>query len=141
MLLGMVLTFGLIVLYSAADRNMAIVLSQVTRIGLGLAVMFVAAQFSPSFYLRWSPPIYIVSVVLVALVITNGVTVNGSQRWLEVPGVFRFQPSELLKLAVPMMVAWYFQDRPLPPSFKDVVVALGICGLPAGLVIVQPDLG
>jgi rod shape determining protein RodA len=141
LLLGMVIAFGLIVLYSAADRNMATVASQMTRMGLGLVVMFVAAQFPPRFYLRWSPAIYLVSLALVALVLVQGVTVNGSQRWLEIPGVARFQPSELLKLAVPMMVAWYFHDRPLPPSFGNLIVAFAICGVPAALVMLQPDLG
>lgn len=141
LLLAMVIVFGLIVLYSAADRNVATVTSQMTRIGLGLVVMLVAAQFPPRFYLRWSPAVYLLSLALVALVLVQGVTVNGSQRWLEIPGVARFQPSELLKLAVPMMVAWYFHDRPLPPSFGNLVVAFAICGVPAALVILQPDLG
>lgn len=141
LLLSAVIGFGLVVLYSAADRNTSALFSQMTRIGLGIVIMLVAAQFPPRFYLRWSPLIYGVGLVLVALVLSNGVVVNGSRRWLEIPGVLRFQPSELLKIAVPMMVAWYFHERPLPPSFKDLLVALLILALPAGLVIMQPDLG
>lgn len=141
LLLAVVIAFGLVVLYSAADRNASALVSQMTRIGLGIVVMLVAAQFPPRFYLRWSPLIYGVGLLLLALVLSNGVVVNGSRRWLEIPGVARFQPSELLKIAVPLMVAWYFHDRPLPPSFKDLIVALLILGLPAGLVILQPDLG
>ncbi|MGI9325430.1 MAG: rod shape-determining protein RodA [Pseudomonadales bacterium] len=141
MLLLVVIAFGLVVLYSAADRNSNALLSQMLRIGLGLVIMIVAAQFPPRFYLRWSPLMYGIGLVLVALVLSNGVVVNGSRRWLEIPGVARFQPSELLKIAVPMMVAWYFHDRALPPSFKDLLVALLIIALPAALVVLQPDLG
>ena len=141
LLLSVVIGFGLVVLYSAADRNTSALFSQMTRVGLGFVIMLVAAQFPPRFYLRWSPLIYGVGLVLVALVLSNGVVVNGSRRWLEIPGVMRFQPSELLKIAVPMMVAWYFHERPLPPSFKDLVVALLILALPAALVVMQPDLG
>ncbi len=140
LMLAMVIAFGLIVLYSAADQNMAKLTSQLARIGLGVVVMLIAAQLPPRFYLRWTPALYLLSVALVALVLVNGVTVNGSQRWLQLPGL-RFQPSELLKLAVPMMVAWYFHDRPLPPSFGALLVALTICGVPAALVVMQPDLG
>ena len=75
------------------------------------------------------------------LVLLFGVTVNGSKRWLDIPGLLRFQPSELMKIAVPMAVAWYFHDKPLPPTFKDVVIALGIIMIPAGLIVAQPDLG
>ncbi|MFK7915697.1 MAG: rod shape-determining protein RodA [Pseudomonadales bacterium] len=141
LLLSVVIGFGLMVLYSAADRNTSALFSQMTRVGLGIVVMLVAAQFPPRFYLRWSPLIYGLGLVLVLLVLSNGVVVNGSRRWLEIPGVARFQPSELLKLAVPMMVAWYFHERPLPPSFKDLLVALFILALPAALVVLQPDLG
>jgi rod shape determining protein RodA len=103
--------------------------------------MVVAAQLDPGFYRRWSPVVYLAGVVLLVLVLLVGVKVKGSQRWLDIPGVIRFQPSEVMKIAVPMMVAWYFHDRPLPPSFKDVMVALGIVALPAGCIIMQPDLG
>jgi len=79
--------------------------------------------------------------LLLILVLLVGVRVKGSQRWLEIPGVIRFQPSEIMKIAVPLAVAWYFHDRPLPPSFKDVCVALAIVAVPAGCIIAQPDLG
>ena len=133
--------FGLVVLYSAVNQDTGIFTNQLIRIGLAFCAMLVAAQLDPGFYLRWSPFIYLFGVLLLVLVLLVGVKVKGSQRWLEIPGVLRFQPSELMKIAVPMMVAWYFQDRPLPPSFRDVVVALLIVALPAGCIIVQPDLG
>lgn len=136
-----IIGFGLVVLYSAVNRDAAIFTNQLIRIGLAFTVMVVAAQLEPGFYRRWSPVVYLAGVVLLVLVLLVGVKVKGSQRWLDIPGVIRFQPSEIMKIAVPMMVAWYFHDRPLPPSFKDVAVALGIVALPAGCIIMQPDLG
>jgi rod shape determining protein RodA len=133
--------FGLTILYSAVDRDMTLFGNQMGRIALAVAAMVIAAQLHPRFYLRWTPVFYLGSLVMLVLVLMMGVTVKGSQRWLDLPGLPRFQPSELMKLATPMMVAWYFHDRPLPPRLVDVAVALAIVGVPAGLVILQPDLG
>ncbi len=141
LLLLAVIGFGLVVLYSAVDQDAGVFANQLIRISLALGVMVIAAQLDPGFYLRWAPFAYLVGLVLLVLVLLMGVTAKGSQRWLEIPGVFRFQPSEVMKIAAPMMVAWYFHDRPLPPRFKDVVIALAIVAIPAGLIIVQPDLG
>lgn len=133
--------FGLVVLYSAVNQDAGTFNNQLIRMGLAFVVMLIAAQLDPGFYLRWSPLVYLFGVILLVLVLLVGVKVKGSQRWLEIPGIIRFQPSELMKIAVPMMVAWYFHDRPLPPSFKDVLVALAIVAIPAGCIILQPDLG
>ena len=137
----LLLAYGLTVLFSALDGDVRVFRNQLVRIGVGVIVMLVAARIPPRFYLRWTPVFYAASVTLVALVLVVGVSVKGSQRWLEIPGLLRFQPSELLKLAVPMMVAWYFHDRPLPPSLKDVAIALVIIVVPAACIVVQPDLG
>lgn len=141
LLLAAVIGLGLMVLYSAVDRNMVMFNNQLLRIGLGLVAMIAAAQFRPRFYLRWTPLFYLGGLVTLVLVLSMGVTVKGSQRWLDLPGLPRFQPSELMKVAVPMMVAWYFHDRPLPPTFSDLCVALLIIALPAGCIVLQPDLG
>jgi rod shape determining protein RodA len=133
--------YGLVVLYSAVNGNMALYTNQLVRMAMAFVAMIVAAQLQPRFYLRWAPFVYAAGVVLLVLVLVMGVTVKGSQRWLDIPGLPRFQPSELMKIAVPMMVAWYLHERPLPPSLKDVGVALGIVALPAGCIILQPDLG
>ena len=85
---------------------------------LALGIMVVAAQFEPGVYLRWTPLLYAVGMVLLVAVEFFGVIVKGSQRWLEVPGLPRFQPSEIMRIAVPLMVAWYFNERPLPPSVR-----------------------
>jgi rod shape determining protein RodA len=85
--------------------------------------------------------LYVVGLVLLILVLFVGVKVKGSQRWIDIPGLFRFQPSELMKIAVPMAVAWYLQQRVLPPSFKHTMFSLLIIGVPAFLIGVEPDLG
>lgn len=136
-----VTAMGLTILYSAVDRDVTLFGNQVARMGMAFAAMVMAAQLNPRFYLRWTPLFYSGGVLLLILVLVMGVTVKGSQRWLDLPGLPRFQPSEVMKLAVPMMVAWYFHDRPLPPRFRDVVVAVVIIALPAGCIILQPDLG
>jgi rod shape determining protein RodA len=132
---------GLAVLYSAVDRSMSLFLNQLARLGVGFAAMVLVAQLPPRAYLRWTPLFYAGGLMLLMLVLVMGVSVKGSQRWLDLPGLPRFQPSELMKLAVPMMVAWYFHERALPPRFRDVCVALLIVGMPAALIVVQPDLG
>ncbi len=136
-----VIGYGLVVLYSAVDRNMDLFGNQAMRMGLALVLMVAAAQIHPRIYLRWTPLAYGAGIVMLVLVLLMGVEAKGARRWLDLPGLPRFQPSELVKLAVPMMVAWYFHDRPLPPSFKDLCVALVIIVVPAGCVILQPDLG
>jgi rod shape determining protein RodA len=85
--------------------------------------------------------VYAGGVALLVAVLVIGVRAKGSQRWLDFPGLPRFQPSELMKIGVPMMIAWYFQDRTLPPRFKDICVTLLIIAIPAALIIRQPDLG
>jgi rod shape determining protein RodA len=136
-----VIAFGLVVLFSALGQDVSAFDGQVIRMVIALAIMIVAAQLDPSFYLRWTPVLYGVGMLLLALVLAFGVTVKGSQRWIAVPGLPRFQPSEIMKVAVPLMVAWYFNDRPLPPRFGHLLMALALIAVPAMLVAVQPDLG
>ena len=140
-MLGAVAAYGLIVLYSAVDGYGPLVRAQLLRLALGALALAVAAQFPPMFYVRWAPWLYLWVLLLLFAVFVVGITVKGAARWLEIPGVLRFQPSELAKLALPMMIAWYFQDRPLPPSFKDILVTLVLIALPAGCILMQPDLG
>lgn len=141
LLLAMVVGYGLMVLYSAVGQSDALFSAQLLRIALAFVALIVAAQLPPQLYVRWAPFVYVFGILLLVLVLLFGVKVKGSQRWLDIPGLIRFQPSELMKIAVPMAVAWYFHDRPLPPSFKDVCVALAIVAVPAGFIIAQPDLG
>ncbi len=136
-----IISYGLVVLFSAVEGNRTLFTNQLVRMVLALVAMVVAAQLQPRLYLRWAPFVYAAGVVLLVLVLVMGVKVKGSQRWLDLPGLPRFQPSELMKIGVPMMVAWYLHERPLPPSLKDVAVALVIVAVPAGCIILQPDLG
>ncbi|WP_111497352.1 MULTISPECIES: rod shape-determining protein RodA [Marinobacter] len=140
-LLLLLLGGGLFVLYSGGDSSMAIVESQVARIGVALVVMFVFAQLDPSVYRRWAPWLYALGLIALAAVLLVGVGAKGAQRWLALPGLPRFQPSEFMKLAVPIMAAWYLSRHYLPPRFSRVAVALAIVFLPMILIVEQPDLG
>lgn len=140
-LLSLLVFYGLVVLFSAVSQSGGLFEAQLVRLSLAFVALFIAAQLPPRLYVRWAPSVYLFGVALLVLVLVFGVTVKGSQRWLEIPGLVRFQPSELMKIAVPLAVAWYFHERPLPPSFKDVCVALAIVAIPSGLIIMQPDLG
>ena len=133
--------FGLVVLHSASDGNWVVVEAQLVRLGLGFGLMVMIAQIPPYFLLRMAPLLYGLGLILLLLIYPFGIEVNGSRRWLRVPGVVNFQPSELMKLFLPMVLAWYFHDRHLPPGLKPVAVSCLLLLLPAGLIIVQPDLG
>jgi len=137
----LIIGYGLLVLYSAIEKDTVVLQAQALRLGIALVAMVVAAYISPLFYLRWAPFIYVAGLIMLVLVLVAGVTVKGAQRWLEIPGVTRFQPSELMKIAAPLMVAWYLHDRPLPPNARTLVVALLIALVPAALIVRQPDLG
>ena len=139
--IGAIIAFGLLVLYSASHRDLPTLANQALRIGVAFVVMLVVAQLNPRVYLRWAPGVYVLGIVLLIAVLLFGTTVKGSQRWLDLPGLPRFQPSELMKLAVPLAIAWYFHARPLPPGLRHVLVALALCALPTALIVPQPDLG
>lgn len=136
-----VLAFGLIVLYSAAHGDTDVLGNQLVRIGIAGGVMLIAAQLQPHFYRRWAWVIYGVGLALLVVVLFLGDTAKGAQRWLDLPGLPRFQPSELMKLAVPLAIASYFHERPLPPNWLELGVAFALFAVPAGLIAMQPDLG
>lgn len=140
-LLFLLMAAGLGVLYSALHGKTDGLISQAMKLGAGWVVMLIVANIHPREFLRFGPLLYLGGVVLLLLVHVFGEVAKGGQRWLEIGPLPRFQPSELLKLAVPLTVAWYLHDRPLPPGFKDICIALLIMVVPAGLIIVQPDLG
>ena len=135
-----VLGFGLLVLYSAAGGNEGLWLRQVVRVGMALLAMLFLAQVPARFLRLVTPLAYALGVALLFVVALLGDVGKGAQRWLDL-GIVRFQPSELMKLAVPMMCAWYLHDRALPPSIRQAAVALGIILLPVLVIAEQPDLG
>jgi len=138
--IGALLMVGLIVLYSAGDESTALIHRQLTRIGLALVVMLIVAQIPSSSMRFWSPWMYIVGVILLVLVLVMGDVGKGAQRWLDL-GFIRFQPSEMMKLVTPMMIAWYFAEKPLPPSWSTLFVAAVLILVPTFLIARQPDLG
>jgi rod shape determining protein RodA len=131
--------FGLVVLYSAVGENMRLWTNQVIRLIVAFIAMFVMAQFHPDFLRRWTPWGYLGGIVLLVLVLLVGDVSQGARRWLDV-GI-RFQPSEIMKLAVPMMAAWYLHDRQIPPSLRDMAALAVIIVVPTVLIARQPDLG
>lgn len=142
LLLALVLVcgFGLFVLYSASGQDMGYVERQALRMGAGLVVLMVLAQVKPRTFKTLAPLGYLAGVGLLVAVLLFGVGAKGAQRWLELPG-FRFQPSEVMKLAVPMMVAAWLTREQLPPSFRHLISTLIILAIPTALIMKQPDLG
>jgi rod shape determining protein RodA len=138
---GLLLTagFGLVVLYSAVGENMDLWISQCVRLGIALAAMFLMAQMPPDLLRRWSPWGYVLGLGLLSMVLWLGVVGQGAQRWLDI-GI-RFQPSEIMKLGVPMMAAWYLHDRTLPPRPGHLLVIGVLIVVPAVMIAKQPDLG
>ena len=141
LLLLLLLTFyGITVLYSASGQSMEAVIRQGSYLALAYVIMILGAQISLQRYARMAPWLYIAGLATLVAVVFMGVGAKGAQRWLEVGG-FRFQPSEIMKLVVPLVVAWFLAERSLPPGFAAVGGALILLGLPAMLIVIQPDLG
>jgi rod shape determining protein RodA len=138
--LALVAVYGLIILYSASGQSLIVIYRTLGRLALGTAAMLLLAQVNPNFLRRTSPWLYAVGVFLLFIVYGVGHIGKGAQRWLDL-GIIRFQPSEIMKLAVPMTVAWFLHERPLPPSYPTLLLLTGMILLPVGLVAVQPDLG
>ncbi len=138
--LGILMSIGLVVLYSASGQDWAMMQRQAIRLLVAWLALIVIAQVAPRHLLFWSPWFYGVGLVLLIAVLLFGDIGKGAQRWLDL-GVFRFQPSEMMKLAVPMMVAWYLSEKSLPPSLPRIGIALLIIIVPALLIAKQPDLG
>jgi len=131
---------GLIALYSASEQNTDVVLRQVMRLFIAFALMIAVAQLRPETIQHWSPWLYGLGMVMLIAVLILGVIGKGAQRWLNF-GLFTFQPSELMKLALPMIIAWYFAEHSVPPRFSRILIALVILLVPTLLVAKQPDLG
>jgi rod shape determining protein RodA len=138
--LSLIAVYGLVVLYSASGQSMPTVLRTIARLLLGTIAMLLLARINPNFLRRSTPWVYAVGCLLLLVVAAIGHVGMGAQRWLNL-GLFRFQPSELMKLAVPMMCAWYLHERPLPPGWTSLAATGALILVPVALVAVQPDLG
>ncbi|WP_118815562.1 rod shape-determining protein RodA [Haemophilus haemolyticus] len=132
--------YGMLVLYSATGASETMFNNRIIQVFLGFTVMLVMAQFPPKFYQRIAPYLYLIGFIMLILVDAIGTTSKGAQRWLDL-GFIRFQPSEIVKLAVPLMVAVYLGNRPLPPKLSETFIAIAMIMIPTLLVAIQPDLG
>ncbi|TQS86976.1 rod shape-determining protein RodA [Limnobaculum zhutongyuii] len=138
--LMVLLAYSFFVLWSASGQDPEMMERKISQTILGFGVMLVMAQIPPRVYENWAPYLYIFCVILLILVDVFGQISKGAQRWLDL-GVVRFQPSEIAKIAVPLMVARYINRDSCPPSLKNTGIALVIIFFPTLLVAAQPDLG
>ena len=131
---------GLLILYSAGDQSYAVLTRHGIRLGAAFFAMIVLAQIPPERYRSMAPLLYGGGLLLLVAVLLVGTEGKGAQRWLDL-GLFRFQPSELMKLAVPILMAHYLARQRMPPSVWTLLVGLGMVILPTLLIAKQPDLG
>jgi rod shape determining protein RodA len=134
-----VMALGCFVLYSASGNDMGMLLRQGSKIGAAMVVLIAVAQINVAWLRRASPWVYAVGLITLMLVLVSGEMGGGAQRWLDI-GI-RFQPSELMKLAVPAMLAWVLHDRPLPPSMLINATLALLMAAPVAMIALQPDLG
>lgn len=132
---------SLFILYSASGKNVDMVAKQATSFGIGLLAMLLIAQLDPRFMARWIPFGYGVGLLLLLWVELFGYTAMGATRWINIPGVIRFQPAEMMKILMPATIAWYLARHNLPPDLKHTGWALLLIGMPFVLILRQPDLG
>lgn len=138
--LGLLAVYALIVQYSASGQSLDTVMRTLMRLGLGAMAMIALAHSGPNFLRSLAPWLYGAGIALLLVVDAIGYVGKGAQRWLDL-GLIRFQPSEIMKLAVPMMAAAFMHERPLPPTWRNLLILAVIIILPVSLVAMQPDLG
>jgi rod shape determining protein RodA len=131
---------GFAALFSASYDNPGRVLNQFVSLSIALGAMWITAQIAPQTLMRFAVPAYVVGIALLVAVALFGDVVNGARRWLHV-GVTRFQPSEMMKLALPLMLAWYFHRRESSLKLRDFALAALLLAVPVGFIVRQPDLG
>ncbi len=132
---------GLTVLYSASAQDVGLVSKQAMSFGIGFVVMFSLAQIPPKVYQAFSPYFYVFGVLSLVAVVIFGEVRMGAQRWIDIPGFGSVQPSEFMKIGMPMMIAWFLSRKALPPSFSQVILSLVLIVIPFLLIAEQPDLG
>ena len=133
--------YGLIILYSASGQSWSMVLRQGAHVVGGLVAMVLLSQVRRDVIIQITPFLFLFSLLLLIAVLLFGTGAKGAQRWLDLPGLPRFQPSELMKLALPAMIAWWLTRHKLPPTLSQLVIAAFMIALPVALVAKQPDLG
>ena len=143
LLIGLVLLaiVGLVILFSASGGDWSAVSRQGVRLVIGFIAMALVAQVEPRFFQQWSGSVYLLGVLLLVAVLLLGTGAKGAQRWLVIPGVFRFQPAEIMKIVLPIVMAWYLSRQALPPRLLNIAIALVLLFIPVILILKQPDLG
>ena len=137
----MIAALGLLVLYSATNETFGRVTSQSQKVIVAVAIMIFIANLSPQFIARFAVPLYAIGIVLLIGVALGGEVVKGARRWLKIPGVGNIQPSEIMKIALPLILAWYFERHEGAMNWRNFAVAAILVIIPFGLVVRQPDLG
>ena len=132
---------GLLVLYSATNETFGRVTSQSQKVIVAVAIMIFIANLSPQFIARFAVPLYVIGIVLLIGVALGGEVVKGARRWLKIPGVGNIQPSEIMKIALPLILAWYFERHEGAMNWRNFAVAAILVVIPFALVVRQPDLG
>jgi rod shape determining protein RodA len=140
-LVSIITVLGLLVLYSAANEAMSRVTGQSQKVVVAVVIMFVLANLSPSFIARFAIPLYAFGIVLLLGVAIGGEVIKGARRWLKIPGIGNIQPSEIMKIAVPLILAWYFDKHEGAINWKNFLVAGVLVAIPFFLIVRQPDLG
>ncbi len=142
LLLGLLvlMSLGLFVVYSAGGQNIALVNRQIKSLCISLVIMLMVAQIPPNIYKKWAIPLFVMGVLMLVAVLLFGHVGKGAQRWLDL-GFMKFQPSEIMKLIVPIMIAWYVSQYSLPAKLKHIVIAFLLMLIPTLLIVKQPDLG
>lgn len=138
LLVSLLMAVSLAVLYSVSDLSTTA--NQAVRFGVGVVVMIFVLLIPKNVIRFFTPAFYIAVILLLLGVYFFGVSINNSQRWLNI-GIAQIQPSELAKTAIPLMLAFYFYNRPLPPKWMDILVTLVVILIPSALILRQPDLG
>jgi len=134
------ISYGLLILYSASGESRLLIEKQLIRLALAFIIMIFMAQVPPRVLKAWAIPLYVMGISMLIAVMFFGVSGKGAQRWLDL-GFFRFQPSEILKIALPMMLAWYLSEQNLPPLKRYLFAAALFILVPTLLIAQQPDLG
>lgn len=138
--LGLIYLLSLFVLFSASNQSLDSIDNKLGYTALGLVIMWLLAYFRPQAVMNFAPPIYVIGVLLLLGVHFFGITVKGSTRWLNI-GITRIQPSEIMKIALPMMLAWFFQKNESHLRWFHYLAAAVMMLIPGALILKQPDLG
>ncbi len=139
--IAIICLFGLVILYSASAQNHVMLIRQGTHIALGFLAMIILSQIRREIIEQVTPFVFVFAMFLLLAVVFIGVGAKGAQRWLNLPGLPQFQPSELMKLALPAMITWWLTRRSIPPNFPTIMIATVLICIPVYLVAKQPDLG